>query len=112
MHDNCVEGRRPDGRVPETIPAPQRLTLFSEDFVDALAEAVAKKVMLIFQQSNSPQRLLTVQETAVYLGRSVKAVDHMLARGIIQVTKLDGKRQVDRVTLNKLIEDRTYYEAA
>jgi excisionase family DNA binding protein len=56
------------------------------------------------------KRLFTVQDAAVYLGRSVRAVDHLIARGSIQVTKLDGKRQIDRTALDKLIEANTFYE--
>lgn len=39
-----------------------------------------------------------------------RSVEHMIARGVIQVTKLDGKIQIDRIALDKLIVDRTYYE--
>ena len=53
---------------------------------------------------------MSVPEGARYLGRTPKAVEHLIDRGVIPVTKLDGKRQIDRIALDKLIGDRTYYE--
>ena len=87
--------------------------MFSADFIDALAEAVAARVAAEIDENHaaSTRRLLTVREAALYIGRSPKAIEHLIARGTIPVTKLDGKRQIDRATLDKLISDRTYFEA-
>jgi hypothetical protein len=57
-----------------------------------------------------PKRLFTLREAAAYIGRTPKAIEHLIARGTIQVTKLDGKRQIDRSVLDKLIVDSTHYE--
>ena len=78
--------------------------MFTEQFVSELASAVAKQVLAkMAEEGTVPKRLFTVQEAAVYIGRSQKAVDHLIARGAIQVTRLDGRRQIDRVALDKLI---------
>jgi excisionase family DNA binding protein len=57
------------------------------------------------------KRLLTIAQAAEYLGRSPKAVEHLVARGVLPVTKLDGKRQIDRIALDKLISESTYFAA-
>jgi excisionase family DNA binding protein len=85
--------------------------MFSQEFVSDLANAVASQVLAKMSTEGAvTKRLFTVQDAAVYLGRSVRAVDHLIARGSIQVTKLDGKRQIDRTALDKLIEANTFYE--
>jgi excisionase family DNA binding protein len=85
--------------------------MFTEQFVSELASAVAKQVLAkMTEEGTVPKRLFTVQEAAVYIGRSPKAVDHLIARGAIQVTRLDGRRQIDRVALDKLIEENTLFE--
>ena len=53
---------------------------------------------------------MTVAQVAEYIGRSPKAVEHLIARGTIPVTKLDGERQIDRKALERLIDAHTYFE--
>jgi hypothetical protein len=84
--------------------------MFTDQFVAELAAAVAKQVTAQMSETNVPKRLFTLPEAAVYLGRTIRAVEHLIARGAIQVTKLDGKRQIDKFVLDKLISDRTCYE--
>jgi len=82
--------------------------MFEQRFIDDLAAAVAARI-----PSSPPatKRLLTIPQAAEYLGRSPKAVEHLIARGILPVTKLDGKRQIDRIALDKLIFENTYFTA-
>jgi len=84
--------------------------MFTEQFISDLAGAVAKQVISQMAEQTVSKRLFTVAEAGTYLGRSPKAMEHLIARGVIQVTKLDGKRQLDRAAPDKLISDRTYYE--
>jgi hypothetical protein len=84
--------------------------MFNEQFISDLACAVAKQVIAQIAESSVPKRLFTIAEAGIYLGRTQKAMEHLIVRGTIQVTKLDGKRQLDRSVLDKLISDRTYYE--
>jgi excisionase family DNA binding protein len=81
--------------------------MFDELFIEKLASAVAKQITV----QTAPKRLFTLAEAGEYMGRSARAIEMMVARGTIPVTKLDGKRQVDRIALDKLISDRTYFEA-
>jgi hypothetical protein len=37
------------------------------------------------------------------------AVKKLISRGVLQVTKLDGKLKVDRIALDRLIKDSTHY---
>jgi len=50
--------------------------------LDALADAIASRVVARLQQSQD-SRLLSVREAAEYLGRTEKALRHMIANGII-----------------------------
>ena len=85
--------------------------MFSTEFTSSLADAIAAKVIeQMSEQGVVPKRLLTLDEAAKYLGRTQKAVEHLIARGTLPVTRLDGKRQVDREELDKLISSRTFYE--
>ena len=87
--------------------------MFTDEFVNLMAEAVAKQVVsqLVAHGAGNGKRLMTVADATVYLGRTAKALKHMIARGTIQVTKIDGKRQIDQAALDKLIGDYTYYES-
>ena len=78
--------------------------MLDELFIDKLADAVAKRI-----PCGAPKRLFTVAEAGEYIGRSPKAIELMIARGTMPVTKLDGRVQVDRVALDKLIDERTYF---
>lgn len=82
--------------------------MFEQKFVEELAEAVANRISLSL--SAPTKRLFTMAEAAEYIGRSPKAVERLIQRGAIPVTKIDGKRQVDRGALDKIISDRTYFE--
>jgi excisionase family DNA binding protein len=82
--------------------------MFEEQFITRLADAVAERM-----SGTSPvitKRLFTLEEAAEYIGRSPKAVERLIQRGAVPVTKIDGKRQVDRTALDKIIADRTYFE--
>ena len=90
-----------------TLPGPPGLSVFLEQCLERIAELVAAR---IGSGGGSTKRLMTIPEAANYLGRSRRAVEAMIARGTIPVTKLDGRCQVDRVALDKMISDRTYRE--
>jgi excisionase family DNA binding protein len=81
--------------------------IFEQEFIDKLADALAGRIVA---PSTQNKRLFTMTEAAEYIGRSPKAVERLIQRGAIPVTKIDGKRQVDRAALDKIISDRTYFE--
>ena len=80
--------------------------MFEEAFIEKIAAAIATRLA----PAPAAKRLFTVAEAGEYIGRSPKAIEHLIARGTVPVTKLDGKRQVDRTALDKLITDHTYFE--
>ena len=84
--------------------------MFTEQFISTLADAVAEQVIARMSEATAQQRLFTIEDAARYLGRTPKAVEHLISRGAIQVTKIDGKRQIDRAALDRIIEEHTYYE--
>ena len=86
-------------------------SVFNDAFVGELATAVAQQVISQLHSSALQQRLFTLEQASQYIGRTVKSVEHLIARGTLPVTKLDGKRQIDRVALDKLIAERSYYES-
>ena len=82
-----------------------------EPLVAAIADAVAARLGGS-DSGRETKRLFTIQEAAEYLGRTPKAVENLIQRGAVPVTKIEGKRQLDRAALDKLISDRTYFEVA
>lgn len=100
--------------TPINACSPLGLQMSVQDLIEALAVATAREVVsqLGDRGRNSDRRLFTIPQAAIYLGRTRKAVEHLIARGTIQVTRLDGKVQIDRSSLDKLIDAHTYYEAA
>lgn len=79
-----------------------------QQIVEQLADAIAARLGAV---AGSSKRLMTIPDAAEYLGRSRRAVEAMIVRGTIPVTKLDGRAQVDRLALDKIIRDRTYFDA-
>jgi excisionase family DNA binding protein len=83
-------------------------TVFDEQFISKLADALASRIAAPIP---AVKRLFTLAEAAEYIGRSPKAIEHLIQRGTIPVTKIDGKRQVDKAALDKIISDHTYFES-
>jgi excisionase family DNA binding protein len=73
--------------------------------LDALADAIASRVVARLQQSQD-SRLLSVREAAEYLGRTEKALRHMIANGIIPPVREGSRVQLDRSDLDRWIEMR------
>ena len=83
--------------------------MFDQHFLEELSSEIASKVNQGLLTATQPKRLMTLSEAAVYIGRSVGAVEQMIKRGTLPVTKIDGKRQIDRLALDKIIKDSTYF---
>ena len=73
--------------------------------LDALADAIAERV-IARMQAGQPDRLLTVEEAAKYLGRSARAVRHLVAEGILPVVREGRSVHLDRHELDRWIELR------
>ena len=87
-----------------------------EQYSAAFAHMIAEQLRSVFEPLLHPatgvqQRLFTVEQAAIYLGRSETAVRQLIQKGTLPVTKIDGKVQIDRAALDKLIADCTFYES-
>jgi excisionase family DNA binding protein len=71
--------------------------------LDALADAIAARVIARIDEGEKA-RLLTVNEAAHHIGRSPKAVRHLIANGDIPAVRHCGRVHVDRADLNCWIE--------
>jgi excisionase family DNA binding protein len=88
--------------------------MFDERFIAELANALAPKMAVLMQtqlgngtNGTVKPRLLSVQEAAVYLGRSKASVQHLIAQRRIPVVR-DGRRVfLDVHELDRLIEANT-----
>ena len=73
--------------------------------LDALADAIAQRVLARMHQSEE-SRLLTVNEAAAYIGRSPKALRHMIASGSIPAVREGSRVHLDRADLASWVEMR------
>ena len=73
--------------------------------LDALADAIADRV-IARMQAGQPERLLTVEEAAKYLGRSARAVRHLIATKALPVVREGRSVHLDRHELDRWIELR------
>jgi excisionase family DNA binding protein len=83
---------------------------FSFDVViDAVAAAVAEKLRSSQPGTNVGSvpvqpRLLSVEQAAVYLGRTKPAIQHMIAEGSLQTVRADRRVFLDKEDLDRWIE--------
>jgi excisionase family DNA binding protein len=82
------------------------------EFLDVAAAELAKRIAERLERHGGPlqKRLFTIAEAAEYLGRTPRAVECLIQRGAIPVTRIDGKRQLDRRALDRVITEKTYFE--
>jgi excisionase family DNA binding protein len=73
--------------------------------LDALADAIAARVVAQLNQSAEP-RLMSVNEAARYIGRSPKALRHLIANGTIPCIRDGSRVHLDRTDLDGWIEMR------
>jgi excisionase family DNA binding protein len=79
-----------------------------DGFIDALAERVAQKLRGHLDQDGGVSavrpRLLTVEQAAVYLGRTEEGARHLIASGRLATVKMDRRVFIDVKDLHRLIE--------
>jgi excisionase family DNA binding protein len=71
--------------------------------LDALLDAIAARVATRLNQSNEP-RLLSVNAAASYIGRSPKALRHLIAKGALSEVREGRRVFMDRADLDGWIE--------
>jgi len=73
--------------------------------LDALADAIAARVATQLSKSEEP-RLMTVDRAAEYIGRSPKALRHLIANGALPAVREGTRVHLDRADLDRWIELR------
>ncbi|MGO9012085.1 MAG: helix-turn-helix domain-containing protein [Bryobacteraceae bacterium] len=73
--------------------------------LDLLADAIAARVAARLSQFQEP-RLLSVREAACYLGRTPKAVRHLIASGAIPAVREGSRVHLDRADLDRWVAMR------
>jgi excisionase family DNA binding protein len=73
--------------------------------LDVLADAIAARVTAQLNKSQE-SRLLSVNEAAGYIGRTPKAVRHMIASGTIPAVRGGSRVHLDRADLDQWVEMR------
>ena len=85
----------------ETTTNPNQLTF--DRLLELLADKLAAR--LSKEPSNLYPRLLTVEQTAAYLGRTNEAVQHMASSGKLPTVRADRRLFFDRQDLDQWIKD-------
>lgn len=73
--------------------------------LDALTDAIAARVAERLNRSDQP-RLMSVNEAATYIGRTPKALRHMIADGTIMAVREGSRIHLDRSDLDQWINLR------
>lgn len=73
--------------------------------LDALADAIAERILARLHQTEQP-RLLSVDEAAAYIGRTSKALRHMIASGAMPAVREGARVHLDRADLDRWVEMR------
>ena len=73
--------------------------------LDALADAIAARLAEQLNRSDQP-RLMSVNEAATYIGRTPKALRHMIADGTIVAVREGSRIHLDRSDLDQWINLR------
>jgi excisionase family DNA binding protein len=75
--------------------------------IEAVATAVVEKLRAQVANSGSvpvQPRLLSVEQAAVYLGRTKPAIQHMIADGTLHTVRADRRVFLDKNDLDQWIE--------
>ena len=75
--------------------------------LDALADAIAERVLARLHSAEDP-RLLSVNEAAAYIGRTPKALRHMIASGAIPAVREGSRVHLDRADLDRWVDMRKF----
>ena len=73
--------------------------------LDALADAIAERLFVRMNQADDC-RLFSVDVAAKYIGRTPKALRHMIANGTVAAVREGGRVHLDRCDLDRWIELR------
>jgi excisionase family DNA binding protein len=71
--------------------------------LELLAEKLAER--LTQEPSHLYPRLLTIDQAAIYVGRSREATQHLVAAGKVPTVRADRRVFIDRLDLDRWIEE-------
>jgi excisionase family DNA binding protein len=91
--------------LPSNAMRVPRLATTGNSGLDALADAIAERVLARLHEGEGP-RLLTVNQAAEYLGRTPKALRHMLAAGALPAVREGSRVHLDRTDLDHWLDAR------
>lgn len=80
----------------------------TEVLIRSLIKETAETVGLLVRDGAAmpvKRRLLSVEEAAVYMGRTEEAMQHLIATGRIRTVRIDRRVFVDLKDRDKLIQD-------
>jgi excisionase family DNA binding protein len=80
----------------------------TKDFTfDRLLETLAEKLAAKLSEGPSRMypRLMTVEQGAIYLGRTKEAIQHLVSSGKIPTVRADRRVFLDRIDLDQWIND-------
>jgi excisionase family DNA binding protein len=73
--------------------------------LDALADAIAERVLARLHQPDAP-RVMSVAAAAAYVGRSQKAIRHLIAKGALPAIREGSRVHLDRCDLDTWVDLR------
>lgn len=81
----------------QDVPLVRASTAFDiESLIDMLAERIATRLRADLSPEDTVQpRFLTVEQAAIYLGRTKEAIQHMIAAAKIRVVRSDRRVFLD-----------------
>jgi excisionase family DNA binding protein len=82
--------------------------MFDQATVEQLADALARRLKA--EKPKQPERwpeLMSIKTAAQYLDRSEASIRHLLDAKMLPICKIDGRVQIRRVDLDRLIERKT-----
>jgi excisionase family DNA binding protein len=77
----------------------------TDNLVEAIAEAVVRRLRDLPTSNEVQPRLLTVEQAAQYLGRSANGIRHLINEGKLRTVKLDQRVFLDIHDLDETIEN-------
>lgn len=77
-------------------------TFFADSFLETLAERIAQKLRA--ERQDLQPRLLTMDEAAVYVGRTREAMQHLANSAKIPTVRADRRVFIDRHDLDRWID--------
>jgi hypothetical protein len=83
----------------KTTEAPAATLALGQEFINAVVDAVTARI-----EARPTKRLYTVEETAIYLGRTDTAIREMERSGKLKRASRDGRVMFDRYDLDAWIE--------